>query len=61
MAKTKLPQVHWQYYFDSFDYVVNLSSKTCKTMAGVTGPDDNIVDFWVVISENNICKLFYLW
>ena len=45
MAKTKLPQVHWQYYFDSFDYVVNLSSKTCKTMAGVTGPDDNIVDF----------------
>ena len=45
MAETKLPQVYWQYHFDSFDYVVNLSSKTCKTMAGVTGPDENIVDF----------------
>ena len=60
MAETKLQQVHWQYHFDSFDYVVNLSSKTCKTMAGVTGPDENIVDFGVVNSENNICKLFYL-
>ena len=45
MTKTKLPQVHWQYYFDSFDYVVNLSSKTCKTTAGVTGPEENIVNF----------------
>ena len=45
MTKTKLPQVHWQYYVDLFDYVVNLSSKTCKTMAGVTGTDENIIDF----------------
>ena len=30
-------------------------------MAGVTGPGEKIVDSLVVITENNICKLFYLW
>ena len=44
MAKTKLPQVHWQYYFDLFDYAVNFSLETWQTMAGVTGPGENIVD-----------------
>ena len=61
MGKTKLPQVHWQYYFDSFDYAINLSLEMRQTMAGVTGPGENIVDSLVVITENNICNLFYLW
>ena len=61
MGKTKLPQVHWQYYFDSFDYAIYLSLETRQTMAGVTRPGEKIVDSLVVITENNICKLFYPW